>query len=537
MKLVPILLAATVGAVGAGHYVLWQQQVNAFENQITRLEDSMQKKHGKKVLSFTYDSKETGGYPADAVVTYVNPVLSVDESAYGSNNAERHQLQSVRIDGAMTVRNGIVQNSYGVEMTGTKRVKGIFDAKPFEYLIAWDGTAGCAASLSDSPLTFISGEHKIIKAKSFEDYVRAISGVSCHASKVAVDDVLDGGKRVADIADYQFALDSKPAGSADTHHIGFDIRMDDAVVHTSQEHYFQDLRDGLGELPPQEASIIAALSRQPLPPILDSKAYGEQDVVLKGHYEGPLKQPETFSLAVDEFTMTSKLYEMHFPVTVNVDERAHSVQVRHEGTLRFTKRYDDVMQASADIVLAALRDPEVRLEDPELQALVAALDARTLGTLIPPMHPAGDIRLHANLDVANRTQLSIDKAGLETDQFGLTVGGKGDFARQYADMQVVCRHCDVMLAKITDYANGIAALMYAVGEAPSPEMVTQAALKDAIGFISSYDTDQDPDTVTITLKNGQGGDLAVSGEPLAMVMMKAMGTFAAHAPGMNPMAQ
>ncbi len=543
MKKLVIALIVIAAIAAGGHYLLWQQQLEAFEHEVDARVASLNNKHGSDKVSFTYDAKTTGGYPMAAVVSYTNPKLTLAPEIFEQRDATLPEstlsVDTVSLNGTLTIRNAFMQNTSSLEAQGSKSISGSHYGEPYAMTATWDGLSTCSVTYNDGALAFLTKEYKIDTVEDVRDALEAIEAVHCHTNSLAVTDDISK-KTIAQIGHYGLDLTSSASTVEEHRLIGFSFDLGDALFNGEPKQYVNDLREMLTPLSEEDASLIALLEQYPALPIMDPAQGGKANIVLSGEYEGPIDDKGAKALRVDirEFTVENEFSLTQFPLSVRIGEDK-SVSVRHDGLMRITKKYDDLMQESLDILLKIARDDALVMSE-ETRALIQSVDMEAIRGLLPDFHEAGDIRLSANLDVAANKAVVIDKAGLETDLFGLVVSGTGNPTAMAADMQLVCHHCDMFITRVAQQANRVGSIMHSLGQNPAPVIVTDAGRQALISFISGLDTDQDQDTVTMTLKNGDGGQMMLSGQPVGMVLIKALGELAPHfqhvSPQLNPQA-
>lgn len=263
-------------------------------------------------------------------------------------------------------------------------------------------------------------------------------------------------------------------------------------------------------------------------PWFDSSLAGKQNMALRADFEGSLDDPKPpFRINVEELSIANDFYTMKWPFALEVQAN-NDVIIRHHGMMKHTEAFDRVAQESVDALLAIVQDDELEVDD-KLRARLKALDAKMLHGLMPALFPAGEIQTMANLNMnGEASTATIEEAGFTTALFGLTAKGSADVKQMKLDMQMVCHSCDALITSASAYINNAMSVMSVLDGTPQRFILTEEASKALSSFLQSYDTDENPATVTITVKNDGKSDTMISGKSANVVMMDALGKLGPH---------
>jgi hypothetical protein len=527
MKKLGIIAAVIAVAAGGGHYVLWKQQAALLDSGIERL---IQQSGETGKITFTYERKTIGGYPMDATVRYVNPTFAIAPEVYATEGQAASfpmQLETVKLDGDMVVRNAFIQNKTSAELTGRLHLAGKKQEKPFSYVSTWSGVNRCSVTLADAPTAFITGKHQIQAAKTPQDFVRAFHAADCHTKDMVVRDEMNN-KELATIAHQEIHLTSSPSAQTGQHKIGVNMTIKDALFQASNMNQLDGLEEMIaGGDAAQAESIVKLVEKHPIP-WLDTSLAGKQNMTLRGEYEGSLDAvAPPARITVEDLSISNDFYEMKWPLSVVISED-NNLMIRHNGTLKHTEAFDRVVRESIDALLAIVRDDELQVSD-DVRAKLKALDDDAVHGLVPSFAPAGEIRTMANLDMNQATMSgTIDEVGFTTAEFGLTAKGTVNPLQQQGDGQIICQSCELLITRVSHYINDATSVMATMEGTPARFKLSDEAITALVSFVQEYDTDETPDTVTITLKNGADGKPLISGKDMGMVMMNALGKLSPH---------
>ncbi len=535
MKKTGIIVGVLALAIVGGHYLLWKRQVAALGNAI---EGVARQGGGNETITFTYLRRQAGGYPWDAEVTYVNPavtIVSKEPPAGGETPAGSAPLavSSARLDGNLSVRHGVILATGAVETTGVFHLSGKQDGAAFAYASGATGPSLCKVKLSDSPFAFITGRASIAAARSPRDYLRALSHLECSASGITVQDELLNTP-VASIASQHLAVDSVPAASSGQYRVNVALSVADMLLTSNNSSAFLKLEPLLGVQDEASVKSLQHLVQKHPIPWFDAAKAGKQSLRFSGEYEGSLDQPAPpLRLNVKELTLRNDFYSLSWPFSVELSA-AKDMVVHHHGTVTFTDASDKNVAESVDALLAIVKDDELVVAD-DLRAKLRALDAGAVHGLLPPMAPLKEIKTDADVKVTTAaTQVTVDSLGFSSALFGLNVKGSGALRQGTMEGALTCSFCDTLVTRLSHYTNDLTSVLGSLEGRPPRFTFPEDAAHAVASLLHEYDTDQNPDTLTITVKKDAGGNMTISGKDAGMAMMGAAAKLAPYFPSLMP---
>lgn len=535
MKILGVLVGLVMAAAIGGHYVLWQQHSEALALGMEHAIANVNNKKGNEHIRFSYDSKSEGGYPLQATISYVNPVLTIDSEFYETSDFDEMPSTSfftkLALDGEMVIRSQYLQNRTAAEFEGVLSAVGEEYEKPAEYTMSWDGASSCAVTLADSPISFITQEHQLDSADTFEDYLRAIATLDCESNNVNIHDVI-AKKDVATWDKQSIKLTSAPSTLPDNHVVGMDFVMKDAEFFTDQSAMIEEFRMMYEPLTDKQRSYYELAIKHPLP-LLDNTHSGKQDIIFKGSYDGVLEEDEleeydfSTKLNIEQFTVNNALYSITLPANIKYqsDSGKTVLDVSHKGSIEYKPLYDELAAKTVDAIMAIIHSPDLKVND-DMRAQLAEIDRDTVSALIPPMVELGAFKTFASFRGSEVDgSVIIENAGFENNSYGVSIKGEGNTYQNKADATIICRNCADMLRGMMGYANHLQQVV-SVLDVPMSGIAIDENVQDAIiALLQKYDVDTQPETLTLTVKGDGTGNMLLSGQPFIMVMMDALQVF------------
>ncbi len=528
-----IIGLVAIGAVAATGYLFWQQQMSVHEQALENMVASYNAAEGETLLDFSYESKQTSGFPLATKVTYVNPRLRISDTFYQTLESEHKSLnftkrvQEVRLDGNLSTRNQLLDNVVSLVMEGTQYHHVISNDQISEetpavvYETTWDGVATCDLATAHA----WSSSH-MRDMKTVADAVRALERFQCESHNQVTRDQATSDV-ISEIGYSMFEVTSDKAEGKGRQRVGLSVQIDDAYIMPLGQDMKEDITLLLQELGAKDASIAEALAQYPLP-AQPLSGDAKSDVVIKGHYVGALEQggEDSLEITMDTFSVKHPLYSLTMPFHMAYEPKG-DVVIRTDTAFTMAEDYDIWIRDTMDTMLRIARHVSMDLDD-GLRDGIENIDFDTVHGLVPAFHKAGTIKLMADVtgNIPQST-FTLGETGFRTDKYGMQL--VGNVAPPYTtEGTLTCQSCGTMIQDLADYANNVAYVMHQLGEVPSPVIVSEPAVNTLISFLQSYDTDKVDGVLTIRAKNDDSGQVLISGKPMGMVMVRAFKELAPH---------
>jgi hypothetical protein len=498
MKKSLIILPLLAAAAAGGHYAVWQTQTAKFTKALTERIEKINA-DTEAGATITYDAKETSGYPAKSVISLINPTIKAKEGD-----------TSITIEGALRFSSPLLGDTLEMTIDGPLHAT----AEDEHYIITSAEPTHCSIKAVGSIIDYMIGKHTLPKAPTAEDVAENFRHFSCNAEDVTVAD-----------------KENAPIATAKKYHISAN-----ANPTTGKEKMFNFALQVKDMEVLQETAFKHSLASDPNLSFLEDiswikyKDLGKQNITVTGGFVGDIDSDNNFQFDLQEVSVSNALYRMEFPISVHNQE---TLTIKHEGTFAAEEQFDSLNIEGAKSMITAIKegDTDATLGTPLTEKIKdGSISEELIINAVPQLHPYGDIKTFANVNGKLMAQEGkIEKVGFSTALFSLIA--TGDISSTALDVTVECGKCDVLLTRLSDYANAVTALLHASEEVSAPVAFAPEAVKALSAITRDYDSNkEDGDTITWKIAKNTQGQITLSGQAVDALFMRVMMEVAPHMP-------